>query len=150
MHIRDLAQHSGVPAPTIRYYESIGLLPAPDRGANNYRQYTDAAVERVRFIASARSLGIPLAEIGQLLATRDAGVAPCTHLLAVLKAKLHEIDHHIDQMLQLRGTLRTLHAQGSLLPHDDIAGKDCICALVRTYRRDEPCPTHYPEEVAHD
>ncbi len=54
MVIHKLAKQTGVPAKTIRYYESIGLLPRPKRAANNYRQYTPADGERLRFIASAR------------------------------------------------------------------------------------------------
>ncbi|MCL4489294.1 MAG: MerR family transcriptional regulator [Chloroflexi bacterium] len=54
MVIRELAQQTRVPAKTIRYYESIGLLLRPKRAANNYRQYTPADAERLRFIASAR------------------------------------------------------------------------------------------------
>ncbi|MBI3734719.1 MAG: MerR family DNA-binding transcriptional regulator, partial [Chloroflexi bacterium] len=60
MVIHELTQQTGVPAKTIRYYESIGLLPRPHRAENNYRQYTPADGERLRFIASARSLGFSL------------------------------------------------------------------------------------------
>ena len=51
MQIRDLVRASGVPAKTIRYYESIGLLPQAQRAANNYRRYQPTDVERLRFIA---------------------------------------------------------------------------------------------------
>src|SRR5690606_17345541 len=60
MQIREVARASGVPAKTIRYYEAIGLLPPASRAANNYRRYQAADVERLRFIASARSLGFSL------------------------------------------------------------------------------------------
>ena len=56
MFIHDLAQASGVSAKTIRYYESIGLLPAPPRAENNYRQYGADALERLRFIVSASAV----------------------------------------------------------------------------------------------
>lgn len=150
MHIRDLARQSGVPAPTIRYYESIGLLPQPDRAANNYRQYTDAAVERVRFIASARSLGLSLAEMADILAARDAGVAPCTQLLTTLEERLREVEHRIAEMLRLREALLDLHTQGSTLPRDDVAGEHCICALLRTYHGEDPIPIQPHEEMPHD
>jgi hypothetical protein len=77
MLIHDLAKQTGVPAKTIRYYESIGLLPRPKRATNNYRQYTPADVERLRFIASARNLGFSLADVAEILAARDDGIAPC-------------------------------------------------------------------------
>ena len=54
MFIQELAQLTGVSTKTIRYYESIGLLPPPQRAANKYREYARAAVDRLRVIASAR------------------------------------------------------------------------------------------------
>ncbi len=77
MLIHDLAKQTGVPAKTIRYYESIGLLPRPKRAANNYREYAPAEAERLRFIAGARSLGFSLADVAEILAARDDGIAPC-------------------------------------------------------------------------
>ena len=74
MFIHELARQTGVSTTTIRYYESIGLLPAPSRATNNYRQYTALDAERLRFVAGARSLGFSLAELVGFLATRDAGV----------------------------------------------------------------------------
>lgn len=62
MQISELARQSGVPAKTIRYYESVGLLSAPARADNNYRSYEAAVLERLRFIASARSLGFALSD----------------------------------------------------------------------------------------
>jgi DNA-binding transcriptional MerR regulator len=52
---------------TIRYYERSGLLPAPDRAANGYREYGPDHLERLAFIRRCRALDIPLADIGWLL-----------------------------------------------------------------------------------
>jgi DNA-binding transcriptional MerR regulator len=57
MVIHELAKLSGISAGTIRYYESIGLIPQPKRSANNYRQYTSAAVERLRLIGEKMKPG---------------------------------------------------------------------------------------------
>lgn len=54
MKIQELARITGVSAKTIRYYEEIGLLPEPARGENNYRQYDERDVERLRLVAGAR------------------------------------------------------------------------------------------------
>ncbi len=77
MFIRELAQQTGVSTKAIRFCESIGLLPLPARAANNYRLYTAEAVDRIRFIASARSLGLSLDEVTEFLQARDAGRLPC-------------------------------------------------------------------------
>ena len=133
MLIHELAQQTGVPAKTIRYYEEIGVLPPPARQANTYRQYTEAAVERLRFIASARSLGLSLEDIAKILAIRDAGSAPCEHVLAMLQQQLAVVDRRIADMLAFRDTLRQLYATGATLPRDDVAFERCVCSLIKTY-----------------
>ena len=134
MVIHELAKHTGVPTKTIRYYESIGLLPRPVRAANNYRQYTPAEAERLRFIASARSLGFSLADIAEILAARDDGLAPCQHILDGIGRQLAEIDYRIADLLALRESLKQLQTEGAILPRDDVRGEHCICYLIKTYR----------------
>jgi DNA-binding transcriptional MerR regulator len=133
MQIRDLVRASGVPAKTIRYYESLGLLPPPERATNNYRRYHPADVERLRFIASARSLGVSLSDIAQILAARDQGIAPCDRVLGVLAERLSQLDRHIADLLALRADLHQLQAAGAELPRDDVAGERCVCSLVKAY-----------------
>lgn len=134
MHIGDLAAQSGVAAKTIRYYESVGLLPPPTRAANNYRQYRAADVERLRFIASARGLGFTLTEVADILAARDQGIAPCDRVLGTLDRQLATLDQRIADLLMLREDLRRIRAQGAELPRDDVAGVACVYTLVTTYR----------------
>jgi DNA-binding transcriptional MerR regulator len=134
MFIRDLARHTGLSATTIRFYETRGLLPSPQRAANNYRQYTPADVERLRFIASARGLGLPLDDIGEILAARDQGIAPCQRVLNVMGQRLQAIDRHIADLLNLRDSLQQLHSEGAALPLDDVNGEHCVCYLLKTYR----------------
>ncbi len=134
MVIRELAQQTGVPAKTIRYYESIGLLPRPERTANNYRQYAPPDIERLRLIASARSLGLSLDDISEILAARDKGIAPCQRVLDTIAHRLTEIDRRIADLLTLRDSLKQLHTEGAILPLDDVRGEHCICYLLKTYR----------------
>jgi len=132
MIIRELAQQTGVPAKTIRYYESIGLLPRPQRAANNYRLYAPTDAERLRFIASARGLGFSLADIAEILAARDRGIAPCQRVLDAIARRLAEIDRRIVDLLALRDSLQQLEAEGASLPRDDVRGDHCVCYLLRT------------------
>lgn len=62
--IGQLAEQTGVSAKTIRYYESIGLLPQPSRGENSYRRYGVADVNRLCLLRRIRLLGLPLS-LGQ-------------------------------------------------------------------------------------
>lgn len=134
MFIHELAQHAGISATTIRYYESIGLMPKPERSANNYRQYTAADVERLRLIAGARGLDIPLDDIADILRARDDGIAPCQRVLDALDQRLIEIDRRIADLLALRETLDQLRSEGAALPLDDVRGEHCVCYLLKTYR----------------
>ncbi len=134
MLIHELAQQTGVVAKTIRYYESIGLMPRPQRAANLYRQYTAADVERLRFIASARSLGFTLDNIREILAARDGGQAPCRQVLETIDQRLTDIDQRISALLDLRETLGQLRREGEAMPLDDVRGEHCVCYLIKTYR----------------
>ena len=130
MFIQQLANISGVPAKTIRYYESIGLLPEPERAENNYRQYTPEAVERLRFIVSARSLGFSLADVGEFLSARDAGTLPCKRVLDSFDQRILDIDRRIADLLALRDTLTRIQRDGANLPADKQCDEQCVCYLA--------------------
>lgn len=66
MRIAELAEASGVPASTLRFYENAGLLPA-ERDANGYRRFGPEAVERLAFIGTAKRFGLPLEEIAEVV-----------------------------------------------------------------------------------
>jgi DNA-binding transcriptional MerR regulator len=133
MLISELARQTSVSAQTIRYYESIGLMTRPKRAGNNYRDYTPTDVERLRFIASARSLGFTLADIREILTVRDGGQAPCVQVLETLDHRLQELDRRIASLVALRDTLSQLRHEGAALPLDDVRGERCVCYLLKTY-----------------
>ena len=76
MPIGKLAQETGVKVPTIRYYESVDLLPAPHRTGSNRRTYTPQDVRRLSFIRQARQLGFEVDAIHELLALADQPRVP--------------------------------------------------------------------------
>jgi DNA-binding transcriptional MerR regulator len=130
MQIQALAERAGVSAKTIRYYKSIGLLPAPRRRANSYRDYGEADVDRVKLVAGARKLDFSLDDIGEILALRDRREAPCRVVLNLLEQKAAEIRQRIGQLRRLEQELQELHALGLTFPTDDVDGKNCVCHLV--------------------
>jgi MerR family copper efflux transcriptional regulator len=67
MNIGQASKASGVSQRMIRHYEKLSLIPAPPRRDSGYRDYSDADVHRLRFIANARDLGFPITEIANLL-----------------------------------------------------------------------------------
>jgi DNA-binding transcriptional MerR regulator len=130
MEIRELSVSTGVPAKTIRYYESIGVLPPPERKSNGYRVYREADMERVRFVAGARGLGFSLDDITEILALRDRREAPCRVVLELLEQKALEVAQRIEALQRLEVDLWRLHQLGQTFPLDDVDGKACVCHLV--------------------
>ncbi len=82
MRIGELGERLGVNTKTIRYYESIGLVPEPERTSSGYRIYSEADVERLVFIKSAQRLGLALDEVREILALRERGRRPVTTSVA--------------------------------------------------------------------
>ena len=67
MRISELAVRAGVPVSTVRYYERIGLLQAPERTDSGYRDYDEDSATRLLFVSRARGLGIGCEQIADLL-----------------------------------------------------------------------------------
>ncbi len=130
MKIQELAQQTGLSTKTIRYYESIGVLPSPRRAPNGYREYDEQSLKRARFVAGVRSLDLALDEIAEILAMQDRREAPCRTLLNLIEHKADQIEERIRLLRQMKDDLRQLHKLGLTFPTDDIDGKDCICHLV--------------------
>lgn len=131
MKIQEFSQQTGLPAKTIRYYETIGILRPPRRMLNGYREYNGLDVERARFVAGARSLELSLDEISELLAMQDQREAPCRTMLNQIKRKADQIAERILLLQQMEKDLRKLYKLGLTFPTDDIDGKNCICHLVK-------------------
>jgi len=96
---------SGLSTQTIRYYESIDLLPAPERTPGGYRSYDADDVQRLRFIRDAQRCGLTLAEVETLLSMKHAGIATCGHTLAFLDRHVAEIDAQIGRLQAARAEM---------------------------------------------
>ena len=100
--IGKLGEAAGVKVPTIRYYESVGLLESPARTPSGYRRYMAGAVETVRFIKKAQSLGFLLEEIGEILTLSRSGQVPCSHVVSLGRQHLAAVDERIRQLTAFR------------------------------------------------
>lgn len=110
MRIGELADAANTTTKTLRYYESIGLLPPPDRAPNGYRDYPEAMLSRLDFIRRGQRAGLSLAHIGEILRIHDTGQTPCAHVNELLAHRLDELDQQIAALIQLRQTVSALHA----------------------------------------
>ena len=110
MRIGALAQQLGTTADAIRFYERRGLLPAPARGDNRYRDYTGMDVERLRLLIGLRQLDLPLEQAAALANMCADG--QCTEVATVLRAaaatKRIELSRRISEMRYLDERLAQL------------------------------------------
>jgi Cu(I)-responsive transcriptional regulator len=105
MNIGTAAEKSGIPAKTIRYYESIGLIPQASRTGGNYRDYDDNDLQTLRFIQRARRLGFPVKDVANLLTLwrdRSRASADVKHLA---EHHVQEIDRRMEELRTMRRTL---------------------------------------------
>lgn len=109
MKIGELAQQSRCSTETIRYYEKIGLLHAPNRGLNNYRRYSAAHAERLRFIRNCRSLDMTHDEIRELLNYMDSPDENCAPINNLVKEHLNHVTTRITELQYLEQQLHELH-----------------------------------------
>ncbi len=105
--IGQVAKTTGVAARTIRYYEAVGVLPIPARTASGYRQYDESAVERLRFISRARSLGLSLPRLRTLTSALNGGPRPTfrPRLLGLVQEQLAAVHLQIGELDLLRRQL---------------------------------------------
>lgn len=115
MKIGELGQQAGVTTKTIRYYESIGLLDEPHRTASGYRDYDEAAIERLRFVRDAQATGLTLSEISSVLELKGSGERSCAHTTALLDRHLAELDVQIERLQTARSSLTQLAARARKL-----------------------------------
>lgn len=100
--IGGLAQATGVKVPTIRYYESIGLLPTPLRTQGNRRHYDGSSVQRLKFIKHARELGFEIEAIRALLMLQEAPDQSCAAADVIARARLSEVDRRLASLTALK------------------------------------------------
>jgi MerR family transcriptional regulator, copper efflux regulator len=133
MRIGELADRSGVPVKTIRYYDEIGVLGPPERTSSGYRDYDDPAIDRLAFIRAAQAVGLTLGEIRQVVALRERGETPCAHVVALLERRADEIGQRIAELQHLQGDLRRLAARAQRLDPTD-CDPQRVCHVIAPRR----------------
>ncbi|MBO3759325.1 helix-turn-helix domain-containing protein [Ciceribacter sp. L1K23] len=103
--IGELSRRTGVKVPTIRYYEQMGLLTAPDRTEGNQRRYERAELDRLTFIRHARDLGFPIEAIRELLSLSRHPDEPCERADAIAREQLIEVRDKIARLRKLESEL---------------------------------------------
>lgn len=108
MKIGELAKATGTQVETIRYYERIGLLPAPERSAGNYRVYDTSHRSRLSFVRHSRQLGFTIDDIRSLLDLADHPARDCSEADRIATGHLQQVDAKISHLLRLRSELERI------------------------------------------
>lgn len=127
MNIGDVAEASGLPPKTIRYYEDIGLV-RPARSENGYRDFSDRDAHMLAFLGRARSLGFSIEDCRTLLSLYEDRSRASADVRDLARQHMDRIARKIDELEAMRGTLDTLvtRCHGDDRPDcpilDDLAG----------------------------
>ncbi len=107
MNIGDVANFSGLPAKTIRYYEDIGLVQ-PLRRANGYRTFRENDMHKLAFLGRARALGFTIEDCRSLLKLYADTDRASAEVKQVAEEHLERIDHKVAELTEMRATLAHL------------------------------------------
>lgn len=107
LKIQELAERTGLTAYTIRFYEKEGLLDSQHvrREANNYRTYSDEALERLKLIKKFQGVGCSLSEVKDVLKEHDANTYTNQQVIEWISQKIQEIKRRKDECDQMLDTL---------------------------------------------
>jgi Predicted transcriptional regulators len=133
MRIGEVAEQAAVTTKTIRYYESIGILPTPDRTPSGYRAYDATTLERLRFIRDAQATGLSLIEIKSILELKGQGERSCEHTRSLIHRQIDDIDVQIQRLEHARRELHELMERA-----DRTHPADCVdehrCQVIEARR----------------
>jgi len=123
--IGELSRRSEVKIPTIRYYESIDLLPQPLRTESNRRLYTQNTLRQLNFIRRARDLGFDIEAIKQLQSLLEDPSQPCANAHEIAEHRLQDVEDKLKQLQDLKKKLLKMVSCGR---HQNIEH----CAIIET------------------
>jgi DNA-binding transcriptional MerR regulator len=113
LSIGELSRRTAVKVPTIRYYEQVGLMPAPPRTAGKQRRYGQAEVSRLNFIRHARELGFEVEAIRELLALSENPDQSCVEADRIARRHMVEVKRRIEQLTALQAELQRMVSECS-------------------------------------
>ncbi len=126
--VSQAAEQAGVTRKAIRVYETKGLLPPAERTQAGYRLFTADDIAILRFIRQAKTLGLTLAEIGDILDLQRGGAQPCGRVTQLLDAHLARIDRTLAELRRLRRAL--LAARRTADETRRSGGEAVVCRII--------------------
>ncbi|MFB2539657.1 MULTISPECIES: Cu(I)-responsive transcriptional regulator [unclassified Acinetobacter] len=109
MNISQVAKQVGLSAKQIRDYEKHGLMRPSQRTMSNYREYSAQDIEKLHFIAHARSVGFSLDQIAELLRLQANPSRTSCQVKDLTAVHLAEINEKIANLQRMHVTLQRWH-----------------------------------------
>lgn len=125
LSIGELARRSGATAPTIRYYEQIGLLPRPDRRDGGHRTFGEADLKRLTFIRRCRDFGFPIEQVRDLVTVMQDPGRSCTDMRDMAQSQLVSVRSRLEELRALEVSLSELVGDCSARCEGG-PGPDCV------------------------
>lgn len=134
--VGEAAKETGLSPKAVRLYERKRLLPLAERTEAGYRLFTEDDLAVLRFIRQAKTLGLTLAEIKDVIDLQRHGEQPCSEVTRLLDLRIAEIDRTIADLRQLRRALTT--ARRTADEARERGENTVVCRIIETQRPKEP------------
>lgn len=135
LSIGQLSKRTGVKIPTIRYYEAMGLIDAPERSEGNQRRYTEDGLNRLSFIRHCRDLGFSIEDVKGLLELSQHPRKPCHDAHRIARRHLGNVQERIAKLQRLERELKRIS--------DCDAETVADCAVIETLADHGHCRTEH-------
>ena len=130
MTVGQAARASGLSPKAIRLYETRGLIEPAARTESGYRTYGPDDIGLLTFIRRAKSLGLRLDEIRQIIDLQRGGRQPCTTVLALVDSRITEIDTAIADLQALRASLAAVRRDAKAAMRE--GRRAIVCTMIES------------------
>ncbi|CAH0525353.1 TPA: MerR family transcriptional regulator [Vibrio alginolyticus] len=141
----EIARTVGVTAETVRFYTRKGLISATKDPSNGYKIYPPSAVDRLRFISHARSIGFSLSQIEEIIEYSQQGNSPCPKVRKMLSDKISETQQKIKEYQMHLAVMEETYSEWVDEPDMTPDGK-AICCLIEDWSDKHPSITSREEK----
>lgn len=111
LRIGEVAKGTGIKVVTLRYYEQLGIVPAPARTNGNYRSYSVEDLRRLRFIRRCRDLGFTLEQVRELLRLSSKRNQKCSEVDRITRRHLTDVEKKISDLRRLAKVLHRISSR---------------------------------------
>lgn len=132
MRVKEVADRLGVTADTVRFYTRIELLSPKKNPHNQYKEYSQADVERLKFVVAARSLGFTVEDITTIIAKAEDHQSPCPTVRQIIEKRLEETEQQFQELIALRARMSAAIAQWENIP-DRVPNGHMICHMIESF-----------------